>query len=64
MNAQRILGSGVAALIVLIVLAIVTHSDGSKPSSSSTPPPTGAGVLRAHVAAGNLTLDGPVRDSG
>jgi OOP family OmpA-OmpF porin len=63
MNAQRILASGVAALIVLIVLAIVTHSDGSKPASSTTPPPTAAGVLRAHVAAGNLTLDGPVRDA-
>jgi OOP family OmpA-OmpF porin len=64
MNAQRILASGVAALIVLIVLAIVTHSNGSKPASSTTPPPTAAGVLRAHVAAGNLTLDGPVRDAG
>lgn len=63
MNAQRILASGVAALIVLIVLAIVTHGDGSKPAASTTPPPTAAGVLRAHVAAGNLTLDGPVRDA-
>jgi OOP family OmpA-OmpF porin len=65
MNAQRILGSGVAALVVLIVLAIVTHDDGKKtPPAGSTPPPTAAGVLRAHVAAGNLTLDGPVKDAG
>jgi OOP family OmpA-OmpF porin len=62
MTAQRILGSGAAALIVLIVLAIVTHDDGkSKPPA--TLPPTAAGVLRAHVLAGNLTLDGPVRDA-
>src|SRR4051794_1507599 len=33
MTAQRILGSGAAALIVLIVLAILTHDDGKK-----TPP--------------------------
>jgi OmpA-OmpF porin, OOP family len=63
MTAQRILGSGAAALIVLIVLAIVTHSDGKKTPPSTTLPPTAAGVLRAHVAAGNLTLDGPVRDA-
>ena len=62
MSAQRILASGAAALLVLIVLAIVTHSD-SKKTPSSTLPPTAAGVLRAHVAAGNLTLDGPVRDA-
>jgi OmpA-OmpF porin, OOP family len=64
MNAPRILGSGVAALVVLIVLAIVTHDDGKKtPTGTTLPPPTAAGVLRAHVAAGNLTLDGPVRDA-
>src|SRR4051794_21185517 len=65
MNAQRILGSGVAALVVLIVLAIVFHDDGKgTPPAGSTPPPTAAGVLRAHVAQGNLTLDGPVKDAG
>ncbi|HEY3613556.1 MAG TPA: OmpA family protein [Gaiellales bacterium] len=64
MNAQRILGSGVAALVVLIVLAIVTHDDGTKKPTVTTLPPTAAGVLRAHVAAGNLTLDGPVKDAG
>ncbi|MDX6539675.1 MAG: OmpA-OmpF porin, family [Gaiellales bacterium] len=63
MSARRILGGGAAALIVLIVLAILTHSE-SKKTPSSTLPPTAAGVLRAHVAAGNLTLDGPVRDAG
>jgi OOP family OmpA-OmpF porin len=64
MTAQRILGSGAAALIVLIVLAIVTHDDGKKSPPVTTLPPTAAGVLRAHVAQGNLTLDGPVRDAG
>jgi OOP family OmpA-OmpF porin len=64
MSAQRILGSGAAALIVLIVLAIVTHHDSKGKPPVTTLPPTAAGVLRAHVAAGNLTLDGPVRDSG
>jgi OOP family OmpA-OmpF porin len=63
MTAQRILGSGAAALIVLIVLAILTHDDGKKSPPVTTLPPTAAGVLRAHVAAGNLTLDGPVRDA-
>ena len=64
MSGQRILASGAAALLVLIVLAIAFHGD----KSSSSPPPTTlpvtpAGVLRAHVAAGQLTLDGPVKDS-
>jgi OmpA-OmpF porin, OOP family len=63
MTAQRILGSGAAALIVLIVLAILTHDDGKKTPPVTTLPPTAAGVLRAHVAQGNLTLDGPVRDA-
>jgi OOP family OmpA-OmpF porin len=64
MTAQRILGSGAAALIILIVLAIVTHDDSTKKPPATTLPPTAAGVLRAHVAQGNLTLDGPVRDAG
>ena len=64
MSAQRILASGAAALLVLIVLAIVFHSDdsGNKPTTT-LPPVTAAGVLRAHVAAGQLTLDGPVKDA-
>ena len=61
MTPRRILASGAAALLVLIVLAIVTHSDSKK--AAATLPPTGPGVLRAHIAAGNLTLDGPVRDA-
>jgi OmpA-OmpF porin, OOP family len=64
MNAQRILGSGVAALVVLIVLAILTHDDGTTKPTGPTLPPTAAGELRAHVAQGNLTLDGPVKDAG
>jgi OOP family OmpA-OmpF porin len=64
MNAQRILASGAAALLVLIVLAIVTHDDGGSQGGSTTNLPTvPAGTLRAHVAAGSITLDGPVRDA-
>ena len=64
MTARRILASGAAALLVLIVLAIVTHHDGSKKGASTTLPPlTQPGVVRAHVAAGNLTLDGSVPTS-
>jgi OOP family OmpA-OmpF porin len=64
MSAQRILGGGAAALLVLIVLAIVFHDDGSDKGSTTTPVPvTPAGVLRAHVAAGQVTLDGPVKDA-
>ena len=64
MNAQRILASGAAALLVLIVLAIVTHDEGgSKGGSTTTLPTVPPGTLRAHVAAGNITLDGPVRDA-
>ena len=64
MNAQRILASGAAALLVLIVLAIVTHDDGgSKGGSTTTLPTVPPGTLRAHVVAGNITLDGPVRDA-
>lgn len=62
MSPRRILASGAAALVVLIVLAIVTH-DSSKKSGSTVPPPTAPGVLRAHVAAGNITLDGAVPSS-
>jgi OOP family OmpA-OmpF porin len=64
MSAQRILASGAAALIVLIVVAIATHDGGSPGGSTSTLPPAAPGTLRAHVAAGNLTLDGPVRNGG
>jgi OOP family OmpA-OmpF porin len=64
MSAQRILAGGAAALLVLIVLAIAFHGDDSdKGSQPPTVPVTAAGVLRAHVAAGQLTLDGPVKDS-
>jgi OmpA-OmpF porin, OOP family len=65
MNAQRILASGAAALLVLIVLAIATHDDGGSPGGASTTtlPSVPAGTLRAHVAAGSITLDGPVRDA-
>ena len=64
MNAQRILASGAAALLVLIVLAIVTHDDGgSKGGSTTTLPTVPPGTLRAHVVAGSITLDGPVRDA-
>lgn len=65
MNAQRILASGAAALLVLIVLAIATHDDsGSSGGDSTTTLPTvPAGTLRVHVAAGSITLDGPVRDA-
>jgi OmpA-OmpF porin, OOP family len=63
MSPRRILASGAAALLVLIVLAIVTHDSGSKKPGSTVPPPTAPGVLRAHVAAGNLTLDGAVPSS-
>jgi OmpA-OmpF porin, OOP family len=64
MSAQRILASGAAALLVLIVLAIATHDDGSSGGSTTTLPPAAPGTLRVHVAAGNVTLDGPVRDAG
>ena len=64
MSAQRILASGAAALLVLIVLAIATHGDGSgSRRSADDVPAAAAGRLRAHVAAGQLTLDGPVRDA-
>ena len=64
MNAQRILASGAAALLVLIVLAIATHDDsGSSDGSATTLPTVPAGTLRVHVAAGSITLDGPVRDA-
>ena len=64
MSAQRILASGGVALLVLIVLAIAFHSDDSGTTASTTTIPTApAGVLRAHVAAGQLTLDGPVKDA-
>ena len=64
MSAQRILASGGVALLVLIVLAIVFHDDDSGTSASTATVPTApAGVLRAHVAAGQLTLDGPVKDA-
>lgn len=63
MNAQRILASGAAALLVLIVLAIVFHDDGSGGSKPTTLPTTEPGTLRAHVAAGGVTLDGPVPDA-
>jgi OmpA-OmpF porin, OOP family len=63
MNAQRILASGAAALLVLIVLAIVFHDDGSDGAKTTTVPTTPPGTLRAHVAAGGVTLDGPVPDA-
>jgi len=64
MSAQRILASGGVALLVLIVLAIVFHSDDSGSNAPTATIPTApAGVLRAHVAAGQLTLDGTVKDS-
>ncbi|HET6173825.1 MAG TPA: OmpA family protein [Gaiellales bacterium] len=65
MSAQRILASGAAALLVLIVLAIAFHDDGSSGTGVTTPtiPAAGAGVLRAHVAAGQVTLDGGVQDA-
>ncbi len=64
MNAQRILASGAAALLVLIVLAIATHDEGGSSDGSTTTLPTvAAGTLRVHVAAGSVTLDGPVRDA-
>ena len=64
MSAQRILAGGASALLVLIVLAIAFHGDDSGPSKpSTTVPVTAPGVLRAHVAAGQLTLDGPVKDA-
>jgi outer membrane protein OmpA-like peptidoglycan-associated protein len=64
MNAQRILASGAAALLVLIVLAIATHDNGGSSGGSATTLPTvPPGTLRAHIAAGSITLDGPVRDA-
>ena len=64
MNAQRILASGAAALLVLIVLAIATHDDGGSQGGTTTTLPTvPEGTLRVHVAAGSITLDGPVRDA-
>jgi OOP family OmpA-OmpF porin len=64
MSAQRILAGGAAALLVLIVLAITFHSSdsGNKPNAP-TVPATAPGVLRAHVAVGQVTLDGPVKDA-
>jgi OOP family OmpA-OmpF porin len=62
MSAQRILAGGASALLVLIILAIVFHGDDSgNASPPTTLPVTPAGVLRAHDAAGQLTLDGPVK---
>jgi OOP family OmpA-OmpF porin len=65
MSAQRILAGGAAALLVLIVLAIAFHDDGSGGTSPTTPtvPTAAPGVLRAHVAAGQVVLDGPVKDA-
>jgi OOP family OmpA-OmpF porin len=63
MSAQRILAGGAAALLVLIVLAIVFHSDSGSKSTTPTVPTVAPGVLRAHVAAGQATLDGPVKDA-
>ena len=64
MNAQRILASGAAALLILIVLAIATHDDGGSPGELDDDAADGpAGTLRVHVAAGSITLDGPVRDA-
>ena len=63
MSAQRILAAGAAALLVLIVLAIVFHSDSGSKSTTPTVPTVAPGVLRAHVAAGQVTLDGPVKDA-
>jgi OOP family OmpA-OmpF porin len=64
MSAQRILAGGAAALLVLIVLAIAFHGDNSGTASPpTTVPVTPPGVLRAHAAAGQLTLDGPVKDA-
>src|SRR6476620_10940750 len=64
LSAQRILASGGVALLVLIVLAIVFHGDDSGSNAPTATIPTApAGVLRAHVAAGQLTLDGPVKAS-
>jgi OOP family OmpA-OmpF porin len=64
MSGQRILAGGAAALLVLIVLAIAFHGNDS---DTATPPPSipaaGAGVLRAHVASGQVTLDGGVKDA-
>ena len=59
MSAQRILAGGAAALLVLIVLAIVFHDDDSGTEAFGPRiPAAGSGVLRAHVAAGQITLDG------
>jgi OOP family OmpA-OmpF porin len=64
MSAQRILAAGGGALLVLIVLAIAFHDDNSgNAAAPPTVPVTAAGVLRAHVAAGQVTLDGPVKDA-
>jgi OOP family OmpA-OmpF porin len=63
MSAQRILASGAAALLVLIVLAIAFHDDDSGGGQTTTLPPAAAGTLRAHVAAGLVTLDGSVPDA-
>ena len=59
---STILAGGASALLVLIILAIVFHGDDSgNASPPTTLPVTPAGVLRAHDAAGQLTLDGPVK---
>ncbi|MDP9257978.1 MAG: OmpA family protein [Actinomycetota bacterium] len=63
MSGQRILASGAAALLVLIVLAITFHGNDSNSSPPTTLPVAPAGVLRAHVAAGQVTLDGAVKDA-
>jgi OmpA-OmpF porin, OOP family len=64
MSAQRILAGGASALLVLIILAIVFHGDdsGSSPPTTSVPVAP-AGALQAHDAAGQLTLDGPVKSA-
>ena len=45
------------------MLAIVTHDDDSSGGGQTTTLRRRRGTLRAHVAAGNLTLEGPVREA-